>query len=228
MSFRSVFIAIVIGFALIVSAFLLNRARPRVETDQPSAAFVRASGKCAECHTQQQYSVVHEYEMSVHAQKGVNCLDCHQPARDNSEKDHHGFVVSTKLTAGNCRSCHEPIYQEFLRSRHAAPSWAAVYGEAGLKPRAGRVLGTVPAGRHAAPGPSADRSGRRVGDHERLRAVPQRRQAERRRHDRHLHGLPHPAHLRRWRSRGCRRRAANATWGPITRSSRSTKSRSTA
>ncbi len=93
MSFRSVFIAVVIGFGLIVGAFLINRARPAVETDQPSAAFVRATGKCAECHTQQQYSVVHEYEMSVHAQKGVNCLDCHQPAEGQQKKDHHGFVI---------------------------------------------------------------------------------------------------------------------------------------
>jgi hydroxylamine dehydrogenase len=134
MSFRSVFIAVVIAFGLIVAAFLVNRARPRVETDQPSASLVRASGKCAECHAQQQYSIVHEYEISRHAEKGVNCLDCHQPAEGQTKKEHHGFVVSTKLTAGNCRSCHEPIYQEFLRSRHAAPSWAAVYGEAGLKP----------------------------------------------------------------------------------------------
>src|SRR5262245_8078573 len=134
MSFRPVFIAVVVAFALIVSAFLLNRARPRVETEQPSADFVRASGKCAECHTQQQYSIVHEYEMSVHAQKGVNCLDCHQPATGQAQKDHHGFTVSTTLTAGNCRSCHDSIYQEFLRSRHAAPSWAAVYGQEGLKP----------------------------------------------------------------------------------------------
>jgi hypothetical protein len=132
MSFRPVFIAVVIAFALIVAAFLINRARPRVETDQPSAALVRASGKCAECHVRQQYSVVHEYEMSLHAQKGVNCLDCHQPTAGQAKKDHHGFVVATGLTAGNCRSCHEPIYQEYLRSRHAAPSWAAVYGEAGL------------------------------------------------------------------------------------------------
>jgi len=36
------------------------------------------------------------------------------------------------VTAANCRSCHETIYQQFLRSRHAAPSWAAVYGEKGL------------------------------------------------------------------------------------------------
>jgi hypothetical protein len=134
MAFRPVFIAVVIASALIISAFLINRARPRVETDQPSAAFVRASGKCAECHLQQHYSVVHEFEMSVHAQKGINCLDCHQGAAGQQTKEHHGFTVSTKLTAGNCRSCHEPIYQEYLRSRHAAPSWAAVYGQAGLHP----------------------------------------------------------------------------------------------
>jgi hypothetical protein len=134
MSFRPVFIAVVIAFALIISAFLVNRARPAVESGQPSASLARATGKCAECHAQQQYAIVHEFEMSRHAQKGINCLDCHQPADGQGRKEHHGFVISTKLTAGNCRSCHESIYQEFLRSRHAAPSWAAVYGQAGLKP----------------------------------------------------------------------------------------------
>ena len=134
MSFRPVFIAVVIGFALIIAAFLVNRQRPRVETAQPTAALVRASGKCAECHIQQQYAVVHEYEMSLHAQKGINCLDCHQPAQGQQRLDHHGFTIAASLTAGNCRSCHEAIYQEFLRSRHAAPAWAAVYGQQALKP----------------------------------------------------------------------------------------------
>lgn len=135
MSFRSVFIAVVIAFALILGAFLINRARPRVETEQPGGEFVRASGKCAECHARLQYSVVHEYEMSKHAQKGVNCLECHQPAPGQEKKDHHGFVIaSVRLTAGNCRSCHEQIYQQFVRSRHAASSWAAIYGERGLTP----------------------------------------------------------------------------------------------
>ena len=134
MSFRPVFIAVVIASALIVGAFLVHRARPRAELDQPSAEFVRASGKCADCHTRQQYSVVHEYEMSRHAHKGINCLDCHQPADGQTSKPHHGFTLSAKLTAGNCRGCHEPIYQEYLRSRHAATSWAAVYGETGLRP----------------------------------------------------------------------------------------------
>jgi hypothetical protein len=102
--------------------------------EQPSAESVRATGKCAECHTAQQYSVVHEYEMSRHARRGITCLDCHQPAMAQHGQEHHGFSIVTRLTAGNCRSCHEPIYQEFLRSRHAAVSWAAVFGEQGLKP----------------------------------------------------------------------------------------------
>src|SRR4051794_38166844 len=133
MTFRAVFIAVVIAFALIVGALLINRARPRVETERPTASAVRATGKCAECHTRQQYSIVHEYEMSRHAERGINCLDCHQPAAGQSGVEHHGFSIVTKLTAGNCRSCHAPIYEEFLHSRHAAVSWAAVYGEQGLK-----------------------------------------------------------------------------------------------
>jgi hydroxylamine dehydrogenase len=134
MSFRSVFIALVIGFGLVLGGYLVNRQRPQTETGQPSAAFVRATGKCAECHSQQQHSIVHEYELSHHARKGVNCLDCHQPAQGQEKKEHHGFVISQSLTAGNCRSCHEPIYQQFLRSRHAAPSWAAVFGNEKLSP----------------------------------------------------------------------------------------------
>jgi hydroxylamine dehydrogenase len=134
MSFRSVFVAVVIAFALILAAFLLNRARPKVETEQPSAELVQATGKCAECHARTQYSLVHQYEMSAHARKGVNCLECHQPASGQEKKDHHGFVIASQPTAGNCRGCHENIYQQFLHSRHAAPAWAAIYGEKGLTP----------------------------------------------------------------------------------------------
>src|SRR5262245_17081551 len=127
MTFRAVFIAVLIAGALLVGAFMINRARPRIETEQPSASSVRATGKCAECHSRQQYSVVHEYEMSLHAERGVNCMDCHQPASPQNGVEHNGFSIVTKLTAGNCRRCHSSIYEEFLRSRHAAVSWAAVY-----------------------------------------------------------------------------------------------------
>jgi hydroxylamine dehydrogenase len=133
MAFRSVFIALVIGTALLVAAFMINWYRPRGVTDQPSPALVRASGKCAECHANMQFSVVHEYEMSAHARSNVNCLQCHQPANGQQGKDHHGFTISAGLTAANCRACHEAEYRQYVRSRHASPSWAAVYGEKGVR-----------------------------------------------------------------------------------------------
>ena len=132
MSFRAVFIALVIAFGLVLGGMLINSRRPEAETRQPTADLIKASGKCAECHANQQYSVVHEYELSKHAAKGISCLDCHQPQLGQRKKEHNGFVITTIITPGNCRVCHEQIYQEFLRSRHAAPSWAAVFGEKGL------------------------------------------------------------------------------------------------
>ena len=86
MTFRAVFIALVIATALIVSAYLVHSRRPKSDLEQPNAAFVKATGKCAECHLNTQYSVVHEFEMSAHARKGVNCLDCHQPANGQEKK----------------------------------------------------------------------------------------------------------------------------------------------
>ena len=134
MNFRAVFIAITIATALILSAYLVNSRRPRVIVEQPSAAFVRASGKCAECHLNTQYSVVHEFEMSAHAKKGINCLDCHQVASGQKGTNHNGFVINVAVTPANCRNCHEAIYQQFLHSRHAAASWAAVSGNKDFTP----------------------------------------------------------------------------------------------
>jgi hypothetical protein len=134
MNFRAVFIAVTIATALILAAYLVNSRRPRVIVEQPSAAFVRASGKCAECHLNNQFSVVHEFEMSEHAKKNVNCLDCHQVAQGQKGTNHNGFVINTGVTPANCRTCHEAIYQQFLHSRHAAASWAAVVGDKDFTP----------------------------------------------------------------------------------------------
>jgi hydroxylamine dehydrogenase len=99
--------------------------RARIETDQPNADFVKATGQCAEWHSRQQYSIVHEYEISKHASQGVSCLDCHQPqeGQEPDRQDHNGFVITTHIT---------PPIPSADRSCDAAPSWAAVYGEAGL------------------------------------------------------------------------------------------------
>ena len=128
MSFRPVFIAVLIAAALVVGAFVVNARRPGRETERASAALVRATGKCAECHRKEQHSIVHEYEMSKHAREGVNCLDCHQPAAGQPKQQHNGFTISTHVTAASCKGCHAEVYDQFLRSRHAAPAWAAVAG----------------------------------------------------------------------------------------------------
>jgi hydroxylamine dehydrogenase len=128
MSFRSVFIAVFVGTALVVAALLVNARRPAVERLQPSADLIRASGRCAECHRRETPAVVAEYERSGHAREGVSCLDCHAPAKGQPGVEHRGFTIATKLSSANCRSCHARQYDEYARSRHAAPAWAAVRG----------------------------------------------------------------------------------------------------
>ena len=172
MSFRSVFLAVVIAFALIVSAFLINRQRPAVETAQPTADFVRASGKCAECHARLQYSVVHEYEMSAHAKKGINCLDCHQPGPNQQKVDHHGFID---------RRSSDRRKLPLLPRRHLSgiPAQPTCRAELGRGPRrkrpesgAGLLQRAVPTGRHEAATEPPRSSGRPSCSNIWLRTMP--------------------------------------------------------
>jgi hydroxylamine dehydrogenase len=128
MSFRSVFVAVFLGTALIVAAVVLNHARPESDTSQPTAAYVKATGKCASCHRNETASVVHQYETSRHAEVGMSCLDCHAPAQGQTPMEHKGFTIAESLTSKNCANCHATQYDQFLRSRHALPAYAAVRG----------------------------------------------------------------------------------------------------
>jgi len=132
--FRSVFIAIFLGTALIVAALLINSRRPASERSQPTSALVEATGKCAQCHRESTPAVVVQFERSHHAQKGVNCLDCHKPAAGQESLSHNGFTIARHLTAKNCAQCHVREYEQFARSRHAGPSWAAVNGAKDFSP----------------------------------------------------------------------------------------------
>jgi hydroxylamine dehydrogenase len=127
-TFRSVFVAVVIGTALLAGAFLVNSWRPAVEVAQPTPDLVRATGKCASCHREETPAIVAEYERSRHAGEGVTCLDCHQPVGVQVGEEHRGFTITMGVTALNCDECHATQYRQFLRSRHAAPAFAAVRG----------------------------------------------------------------------------------------------------
>ncbi len=129
MTFRNVFIAVFIGTALIVAAMLINKARPIIETTQPTPEYVRASGKCAECHSRETSAIVHQFSMSAHARADITCYDCHSPQEGQEEYAHNGFTLAKELTALNCARCHSTEYEQFKKSRHGAPAWAAVKGE---------------------------------------------------------------------------------------------------
>jgi hypothetical protein len=131
-SFRSIFIAVFLGTALVVAAFLIHRKRPVFERAQPSAALVEATGKCAECHRRETAAIVVEFERSRHVQRGVNCLDCHRPLEGQESVDHRGFVIAKRLTAKNCAECHAAEYEQYSHSRHAGPAWSAVRGSVGF------------------------------------------------------------------------------------------------
>lgn len=128
MSFRGVFVAVFLGTAMVVGAFLLHAYRPAGDTAHPSAVFVRATGKCADCHRQETGAVVHEFEMSRHSAAGVTCMHCHQQVDGQRTLSHKGFEITRRVTSANCKQCHPEQYDQYLRSRHAAPAWAAVSG----------------------------------------------------------------------------------------------------
>ena len=132
MQFKSVFIAVFLGTALLVSALLVNSQRPSADTDRATVAHVRATGKCVECHRAITPAVVHEFETSAHVAKGVTCLDCHQANPGQAAYVHNGFSISKDVTAGSCATCHKSEYDQFLRSRHALPAYSAVRGIQGL------------------------------------------------------------------------------------------------
>lgn len=132
MSFKPVFIAVFLGTALIVAALIINARRPAVETEHPTADLVKATGKCAECHLRETSAVVHQFERSVHAKRGVNCLECHRPAPGQIGTAHKGFTIAVRMTSKNCATCHVTEYEQFARSRHAGPAWAAVVGREGF------------------------------------------------------------------------------------------------
>ncbi|MGZ3477313.1 MAG: multiheme c-type cytochrome [Polyangiales bacterium] len=126
--FRTVFLAVFLGACLVVAAMLVNAKRPAVERNQPTPELVRASGKCAECHRRETSAVIDQYERSQHAVKGVTCLECHRPVEGQVSFDHQGFVLTKQPTSKNCAQCHTTEYDQFSRSRHAGPAWAAVSG----------------------------------------------------------------------------------------------------
>ena len=130
--FELIFFSVILGTLVIVVGAYIHSQRPKfkkVKTFTNEFQYVKASGKCVECHRRETGSIVHQFEMSKHASANLNCLDCHQALDGQQIISHKGFSITKDVTAKNCASCHKTEYDQFSRSRHAAPAWAAVRGE---------------------------------------------------------------------------------------------------
>lgn len=104
------------------------------DNSQPNPDFVKASGKCAQCHALETPAVIEQFSHSRHQQVGVSCIDCHRPVANQDKVNHKGFQISKDITSQNCAQCHGTQYEQFIRSRHGAPAWAAVVGREGFTP----------------------------------------------------------------------------------------------
>ncbi len=115
MTFKNIFISIIIATAMIISAFLIQSARPGIEVSQPGPEYVRATGKCATCHLKETSAIVHQYSISKHASENVTCYECHRSLDGQKEIEHNGFKLATSVTALNCSQCHTTEYAQILK-----------------------------------------------------------------------------------------------------------------
>ena len=122
-------IAAVAGMVVLVGAGLfIHQRRPKADLARGTAEAVKGTGVCIECHRTQTAGIVHQWQDSRHALKGITCFDCHKPLDEAHKIEHKGFQITRYVTSGRCAECHKDEYAQFLKSRHAASAWTAVAG----------------------------------------------------------------------------------------------------
>lgn len=78
--------------------------------------------KCVSCHEKEGngISIVHQWQSSTHAAKGIGCLQCHEAGVEDLDGfDHEGEHIATIVTPKDCAKCHPKESEEFQKSHHA-------------------------------------------------------------------------------------------------------------
>lgn len=122
---------VIVTTVLVLLGTYIHSQRPKIKESKSyiqQVQYIKATGKCVECHRRETSSIVHQFEMSKHAGADLNCMDCHQAQNGQQSIQHKGFNITKDVTAKNCAACHATEYEQFRRSRHGAPAWAAVRG----------------------------------------------------------------------------------------------------
>ena len=72
-----------------------------------AASVPAASRQCVDCHSQVSTGIVDHWKGSIHADKGVACVDCHKAeAKDADMFSHYGAQIATIVTPRDCARCH--------------------------------------------------------------------------------------------------------------------------
>ncbi|MDP4161031.1 MAG: multiheme c-type cytochrome [Bacillota bacterium] len=101
-----------------------------------SAVTLGENKACVECHQKESPGIIQQYHDSKHSGRGVQCLDCHKPAKgqETLTKEHYKVALIAKPTPNNCVQCHETEVAQFGDSNHSAKSWYAVEGTKNFTP----------------------------------------------------------------------------------------------
>jgi hypothetical protein len=89
------------------------------------------SKKCVDCHSQANNakSAAAQWKDSLHAQKGVGCLECHKAdPKDPDAFEHYKSIIATIVSPKDCSRCHKKVFEQFQKSHHA---------------QAGKILGSL-------------------------------------------------------------------------------------
>lgn len=113
LSFLLLAALIVVGY--VESVRRIPGAKPRVVLSGDNA-------KCVKCHenASNARTVVMQWRESVHAQKGVGCLECHQANENDVDAyQHYTYTIATVVSPKDCSRCHKTEYEQFQASHHA-------------------------------------------------------------------------------------------------------------
>lgn len=117
------------GLLLLASVVVVGFVKVQQAQAEVPAPFVTAEAqKCIGCHEEKglSESAIRDWQLSVHAQKGVGCDKCHIPAADapeevkNSTSTCENKEVRKAVAPQNCTGgCHNDQVTQFADGKHA-------------------------------------------------------------------------------------------------------------
>lgn len=83
-------------------------------------AWAEGADNCIKCHSTETPNIVIDWQLSLHSEGGITCVDCH--GDKHTSKDDVSEVYT--VTANTCAQCHDDQFQQFAKGKHSL-AWAA-------------------------------------------------------------------------------------------------------